>query len=337
MNLVTGATGLLGSYLTKLLLQKGEAVRAIRRKSSDLSLLGEYAQQVQWVEADLLDIIALEEAMNGIERVYHCAAHISFMPSEVDMMMKINVEGTANVMNAALVSGVKKMLHVSSVAAFGLPAQGKVIDEQYTDPNINSCFWYYKSKHYGEREAWRAHAEGLPLVVANPGTIIGAGWWDDEPNSLFREIDNGLKFYTNAQNGFIDVRDAALCLYQLMNSSIDGERFLLVAENRSFKEIMWLIADALHVKRPGIEAGTWLREVAWRAEAIKSFFTGSRPLITKESAGIASIPFTYNNAKIKKALGIPFRSMEESIADTAKAYLESKQQGKDYGTFQQPF
>ena len=131
MNLITGATGFLGSYLAKLLLNKGEKVRAIKRKTSDLSLLGNFASQIEWIEGDVLDIPSLEQAMKNVTQVYHCAASISFIPREIDHMMKVNVEGTANVVNAALHSGVKKFLHVSSVAAFGLPVNGKIIDEKY--------------------------------------------------------------------------------------------------------------------------------------------------------------------------------------------------------------
>ena len=165
MNLITGATGLLGSYLAKLLLTKGEKVRAIKRKTSDVSLLGEFSEQIEWIEGDVLDIPSLEEAMVGVTKVYHCAALISFIPREVEQMMKVNVEGTANIMNCALASDVKKLVHVSSVAAFGLPVKGKMIDENFSDPNINKAFWYYRSKQYSEREAWRANEEGLNVLL----------------------------------------------------------------------------------------------------------------------------------------------------------------------------
>lgn len=333
MNLITGATGLVGSYLAKLLLQKGESVRAIKRASSDVSLLGKYAAEIDWVETDLLDVSGLEQAMKGVKKVYHCAAVISFLPSEVEYMNKVNIEGTANVMNAALLEGVEKLIYVSSVAAFGLADKGKVIDEKYTDPNINKCFQYFRSKHYAEREAWRANAEGLNVVVACPGTIIGAGWWTDEPNSLFREIYNGLSFYTNSTNGFVDVRDVVTCLYQLMESNIVDEKFIITSENLSFKNVMWTIADALKVKRPSVEATGILRSVAWRAEFLKSLLSKKRPLITAESAALAAIDFTYSNQKIKDALGYEFKPLNATIAETAEVFLRSAEQKKDWGVF----
>ena len=334
MNLITGATGLVGSYLARLLLDKGEKVRAIKRATSDVSLLGSYAAQIEWVEGDVLDITSLEDAMEGVTHVYHCAAVISFIPKEVDHMMRVNIDGSANVINAALYSGVQKLVYVSSVAAFGMPAAvGKAIDEKHSDPNINKSFWYFRSKQYGEREAWRGQEEGLNVVVVCPGTILGAGWWDSEPNSLFPEIYNGLKFYTTSRNGFVDVRDVVACIYRLMKSDISGEKFLVTAENLSFREVIWYIADALKVKRPGIEAGKLLRSAAWRIEAVKALVTGGRPLITQESAALAAIDFTYNNDKVVKQLNYTFRPIQQTIEETAAVFLQSQQEGKGYGVF----
>lgn len=334
MNLITGATGLLGSYLAKLLLSKGEKVRAIRRTTSDISLLGECAQYIDWVEGDVLDISSLEEAMCDVIKVYHCAAVVTFIPSEINYMMKVNIEGTANVMNVALVNRVSKLIHVSSIAAFGVPRNDKVIDETFSDPNINKSFWYYRSKQYSEREAWRANEEGLHVVIVCPSTIIGAGWWDAEPNSLFQEIYTGLKFYTASTNGFVDVRDVASCIYQLMQSNISGEKYILNSENLSFRDVIWQIADEMKVKRPSIEAGNFLLGMAWRTEEIKSFITKQRPLITKESAELASINFTYTNEKIKRTLNYSFKSMKETITETANVFLKSKRERQEFGIFE---
>ncbi len=331
MVLITGATGLLGSYLARLLLSKGEQVRAIKRSTSDTSLLGAWEEKIEWVEADVLDIPALQDAMTGVTQLYHCAAVISHIASEADYMMKINVEGTANVMNVALSAGVSKVVHVSSIAALGIAPKAKVIDENYSDPNINKCFWYYKSKHYGEREVWRAQAEGLPVVVVNPSTILGAGFWNTLPNSLFSEVYRGLKFYNDSLNGFVDVRDVARCMHALMNSPIVNERFIVSAENLSFREVLWMMADALHVKRPGIKAGHLLLQIAWIMEAVKGLVTGTKPTITKESIAIASVPFRYSNQKICEALPYRFYPVKKTIEDTAAAFLESEKKGLNFG------
>lgn len=329
MNLVTGATGLLGSHLTKLLLSKGEKVRALKRSTSSLKLLGRAADSIEWIEGDILDIEMLQHAMQGVHTVYHCAAVISFLPSEVDYMMATNVTGTANVMNAALTSGIKKMVHVSSVASMGFAVEGKVIDEKYSDPNINKAPMYYRSKQYAEREAWRAQAEGLNVVVACPSTIIGPGNWGQEPNTLFPEIHKGLLFYTEAQNGFVDVNDAANCIYLLGKGDYNGEKFIISSENQSFKNLMWQIADELKVKRPGIRVNGFLLGLIWRFEALRYGFARllglkrARPLLTRETAKLGRTLFTFSNAKVLNVPGVSFRPLAQSIRETAAAYLKS--------------
>ncbi|MFN8287349.1 MAG: NAD-dependent epimerase/dehydratase family protein [Chitinophagales bacterium] len=329
MNFVTGATGLLGSHLVRLLLGKGEKVRALRRSTSSLQMLEDVKDRVEWVEGDILDISCLLDAFKDVHTVYHCAAVISFLPEEVEYMLKINVEGTANVMNAALSCGIKKMVYVSSTAALGLAKPGTVIDEKYSDPNINKAPWYYRSKQYGEREAWRANAEGLDVVVACPSAIIGTGSWNQEPGSLFRDIYKGLTFYTTATNGFIDVDDVSACLYFLAKGNFNGEKFILSAENLSFRDLMAMIADSLNVKRPALKANGFLMGLAWRAEVLR-YGIGkllgvkpARPIVTKESAWMGSTDFCYTNEKIKDAMGITFKPIQNSVKQTAGAYLKS--------------
>jgi nucleoside-diphosphate-sugar epimerase len=209
-----------------------------------------------------------------------------------------------------------------------------MVDETSSDPNINKSFWYFKSKQYGEREAWRAREEGLDVIIVCPSTILGAGWWDDEPNSLFREVYNGLKFYTSATNGFVDVRDVASCMHLLMYSDVTGEKFILSSENVSFREVIWQMADEMKVKRPSIEPGKDLLEIAWRAETIKSLVTKKRPLITKESAKLANLNFSYSNEKTVRTLNYNFKPVKETIAETANIYIESIKAKKEFGVFE---
>ncbi len=333
MILVTGANGLLGSYLVKMLLQKGEKVRGLKRKNSDLSLLGDYASKVEWVEGDVTDIFSIEEAMVGIQKVYHCAAMISFVPEDIDQMMLVNVEGTANVVNAALDAGVEKLLHVSSVAAFGRPKPEKIIDEQIEIKDSKDNFHYYRSKFYGEREVWRAHAEGLNVVIINPSTILGGGFWQLPPNHIFKQIQEGLPFYTEGVNGFVDVRDVAEVALKLMESTISGEKFIVSAGNLSFKELMTSIADALGVSRPKYKAGKLLGGIAWRAEWLKAFFTKQKPMITRETVEMAQNDFYYSNEKIINALSYSFRPIPVIVKDTAALLQKSKQEKKPFGVY----
>lgn len=331
MILITGANGLVGSYLVRKLIDRGERVRAIKRPDSRLTLLEGYAAKVEWADGDVTDIFSLEEAMQGVSQLYHCAAMISMRPTDQEKMMHINAEGTANVVNAALGSGIKKMLYVSSVAAFGRPDfKGRLIDENLDIRDSKDNFSYYKSKLYAEREVWRGIAEGLNAVIINPSTILGGGFWSVQPNSLFDAVYKGMPFFANGSNGFVDVRDVVSAAVQLMETDITAEKFILSAGNMSFKDLMNHAADALHVRRPFLNTGRLLGAFAWRASALANLFSTAVPVATRDSIAIAGIDFRYSNEKIKKAIGFNFRPLEQSIAEVGNAYLRSKSENIDY-------
>lgn len=331
MVFVTGATGFLGSYLVKNLLKKGQPVRALKRKNSGFKLLGDYANQVEWVEGDVLDIPSLESALIGVDKIYNCAS--AMLSSKSAQAIAVNAEGAANVFNVALDKGVRKVVHVSSTTALGLPLHNQVIDENYYTPADKLKFNYFKSKRQGELEAWRAQAEGLEVVIVNPGGLFGAGFWNSEPLNCITSVYEGLNFYTTGANAFMDVRDAAEAMVYLMDSDINGERFILISENMSIRNLLNLIADELQMKRPQYEVTGLMSELAWRFEAMKSFVLNKPPRFSKENLEVARIAFSYSNAKVLKATGLNFRSVQRSIKETIPVFLESKKAGLAYGVF----
>ena len=333
MILVTGATGFLGSYLAKDLVRKGEKVRAIKRENSRFDLLGDYASEIEWVEADLLDVTALETALDGVEKIYHCAGVFSPTHSQRENAMLTNAEGTANLFNIALDKKVKKVLHVSSTIALGLPLNGATIDENYYSPADKLRFDYFKGKRYAELEAWRAQAEGLDVVIVNPGGLIGAGYWSHQPLNTFPIVQNGLKFYTEGSNGFLDVRDASQIMIQLMEGDTNGERYILVAENVLLKDLLDMIADALKVERPKYKVSRLLSALAWRYEYLRSLVMNKTPEFTADDMRIARILFNYSNAKVIQATDYKFRPLSQTITETAKVFMDSKSAGKDFGVF----
>jgi nucleoside-diphosphate-sugar epimerase len=163
--LVTGATGFLGSYILRLLLKKGYKVRAIRRSSSPMAMLQDIADKVEWVEGDVTDLPFLEEATKDIDYVYHAAAAVSFNSKDKEKMMLVNGIGTENIVNVCLDNGVKKLLHVSSIAALGRKENVTEIDEnaQWENSPLNSD--YAISKFKAECEVWRGIQEGLNAVI----------------------------------------------------------------------------------------------------------------------------------------------------------------------------
>jgi dihydroflavonol-4-reductase len=325
--LVTGGTGFLGSYLIRLLLQKGYKVRALRRASSAMDLVQEVAGQVEWAEADVTDIVALEDAFQGVTHVMHCAAISSFHPRDAERLKRTNVNGTANVVNLALDFGIQKLIHVSSIAAFGRSKERPRLDEtsKWIQSPDNSR--YAISKYLSEQEVWRAHTEGLPVAIINPAVILGSGFWDAGSPRFFSQIDQGLKFWPIGRSGFVDVRDVAQFMLLLLESDITGQRYILNAENKSFQELFKLIASALDVKPPSIKVTPLLAEVAWRVEWLKEKLLGAEPVVTKESARSSVSGFYYENQKSLMVPGFQYRPLEQTIRETAAQFLEAKREG----------
>ena len=314
MILVTGGAGLLGKELITQLLNEGKQVRAIYNKTALKDFQNENLQQLQ---CDILDVVGLEEVMTGIEQVYHCAAIITFNPKRRQEMFRINIEGTANVVNAALDAGVKKMVHVSSVAALGRIREDKPVNEtmNWTEETSNSS--YGQSKYLAEMQVWRGIGEGLNAVMVNPVIILGPGDWNSGSSQIFKNVYNEFPWYTDGITGFVDVRDVVTAMIELMNSNITAERFIISAENRSYGDVINLIAKAFGKKPPHKKVTASLAKIIWRFEALKSYFTGQDPLVTRETAATAMAKVNFDNSKLTRFLPhFTYRKIEDSIADT---------------------
>lgn len=311
MILVTGGTGLLGTSLIKQLIAGGESVRALYR-SSIPRFPG--SEQVDWVKGDILDIIRLDEAMQGIELVYHCAAVVSFHPSRKADMHRVNVQGTAHVVNTCLDAGVKKLLFVSSVAALGRIREHEPIHEgmNWTPESSNSE--YGKTKYLAETEVWRGMAEGLSVAIVNPVIILGAGNWNTGSSKIFHSAYHEFPWYTEGSSGFVDVEDVARAMILLMKSDLTGRRFILSAENRNYREIFNLMAHYFHKRPPHRKVSKWMSELVWRWEAVKARFTGADPLLTRETAATARAKVEFDNSSFLRAFpDFQYTPLEQSI------------------------
>ena len=321
----------MGSHLLLSLAKSGKAVRALKRRSGSPELVHSLFRgqesllhRVEWVDSDVTDFFSLEDAMKGVSEVFHCAALVSFHPSDYRRMMKINAGGTANMINAALASGVKKFCHVSSTAAMGRSEEDNVVTEKtvWSTSKHNSA--YSISKHCAEREVWRGIEEGLHAFIVNPSIILGPGDWHTGSTALFGEVWKGLRFYPTGASGFVDVRDVVSCMTRLMDSDSRAERYILSAENISYREVINGIAHGFGKPEPVIRVGNFLSELGWRAEAARNLFSKTKPLITKETALNGQLTWLYSNEKIKKELGFEFIPVRRSIEDTCRVFLDEK-------------
>jgi nucleoside-diphosphate-sugar epimerase len=322
MIFVTGATGLVGSQLIQKLLKQGKQVRALyRNRIPEIP----FAKKIQWIKGDILDIIALEEATQNVEEVYHCAAIVSFNPRFVDQMFKTNVEGTANVVNACLAARVKKLCHVSSVAALGRIRKNEVVNENMNWSEETSNSQYGKSKHFAEVEVWRGISEGLEAVIVNPVIVLGAGDWDKGSSGIFKSAYNEFPWFTEGVTGFVDVIDVVEAMVQLMEQSISGQRFILSEGDHTYKEVFTLVAQGFGKKPPHKKVTPFIASIVWRVEALKAMFTGTNPLLTKETAETAQAVVHFDNTKLFKYLPtFRYTPLNETIKRVCLAFAASR-------------
>ena len=323
---VTGGTGFVGSYLLRYLVQQGyQNIKAVKRANSSMALVESIKDKIQWVEGDILDVPFLEQAMEGINQVYHCAAVVSFEPKAAEKMKEVNIEGTANMVNLALHHQVAKMVYISSVAALGTSKPKEWQDEQTKWKEDKNNSNYSKSKYRAEMEVWRGIMEGLNAAIICPSLILGSGFWNSGTGNIFRLYGNGFPFYAAGIGGLVDVRDVAKAAIQLMESDIQEERFVVSGENLSYKDLFTQIAIAAGVKAPAYPVNSLLTGIGWRLEWLKSSLTRIPPTITKESARSAANQTYYSNQKSIDVLNFEYTPISQTIQETVKQFKEAQQ------------
>ncbi|HEY4062495.1 MAG TPA: NAD-dependent epimerase/dehydratase family protein [Puia sp.] len=323
MVLVTGGTGFLGAYIIKELVEKGYPVRAIRRGDTiPFFIPPSIGAKVEWIQGDILDLIGLEDALEGVDAVIHAAAKVSFAGKDRRELFHTNIEGTANMVNLSLMKGIRRFVHVSSVGALGRTANGEQVTEEkkWADSKLNTS--YSISKFHGEMEVWRGIGEGLPAVIVNPSTLLGYGDWNASSCAIFRNVYNEFPWYTDGVNGFVDVADAARATVALLAGDITGQRYILNGENWSFHRLFDQIASEFGKRSPTREATPFLAGMAWRMEKIKTLFSGRPSLLTRESSRIAQSKTFFDNSRILQQLpGFAFTPLPETIRAACGAYL----------------
>lgn len=329
---VTGGTGFLGSYLLRTLVARmpDADILALKRPHSSLDLVGEEAEKIQWIEGDILDYFLLEDIMAEVSEVYHCAATVSFDPRGRAHMREVNVEGTENLVNAALHHQHLRLVHVSSVAAIGRRKEIGLISEQTKWESNRKNSQYAITKYQGEMEVWRGITEGLDAAIVNPSIILGSGYWDRGTGKIIRNAWNAFPFYPVGGSGFVDVRDVADFMIRLMDSGIRGQRYVLNSENMAYGTLFSELARLLDKPAPRIKVNGWIKEIAWRAEWLRTRITGGTPFITKETANNSMETWKFD---AKKSLGMPgfaYRPLSVTLEETCQQFRESMALGQNF-------
>jgi dihydroflavonol-4-reductase len=310
---VTGANGLLGSFIIRKLIQEQRSFVAIKRAGSDTTLLQDVAEKIQWRTADVLNPSMLTDALEGCTHVIHSAAIVSFNPHRANEVLEINAVGTRNVVNVCLQQNIKRFVHISSVAALGRQKEQTLIqeDNKWVDNPMNSV--YANSKYKAELEVFRGQEEGLNTVILNPSIILAPADWNRSSAKLFKYAWNHRPFYIDASLNYVDVRDVALCAYRLLESNFEAQRFIANAGNISFKNFFEKTANQFDVKPPSIRLSKNIVKGVARVERVRTWFTRSEPLITRETAQMVGSQFLYDNKKIKKNLKFEFQTLDNTL------------------------
>jgi dihydroflavonol-4-reductase len=331
MILVTGATGLVGGHLLYRFRESGNNIIAIYRTWDTLDKTreifesyekgaGALVDQFQWKQADILEVPSLETAMKGVTQVYHCAAAID--GKDFEGLKNVNMRGTENTINVALAAGVVKFCHVSSIAALGDAVGDKAVSEKdYFNLDGNNTN-YAITKFGAEMEAWRATQERMEVVIVNPGIVVGEGSWSAGSGKFFSKTAAGNYFYTAGASGFVDVRDVTRAMQELMESDINGERFILVGENLSYKTVLDHIAHSLDVKKPAIRLGAFVLYFISAILKLPDIFGFQRRLSRATVHSMVSRT-AYNNEKIKKSIHFTFSPILDTI-DRVAAFYRTK-------------
>lgn len=336
MVLVTGGTGLVGSHLLLKLMEQGIKVRAIHRPESDLSkvekIFSYYSDSastlfvgIEWMVADINNIPDLEKAFEGVHHVYHCAALISFDPDDYEQLHKINVEGTANIVNLCSAHKIKKLCYVSSIAAIGRSngEQMATEDNEWSHPQPSV---YSITKTAAELEVWRGSQENVPVVVINPGVILGPGFWETGSGTLFKRAKKSPKYFPPGGTGFVAIADVVEIMTTLMASDIQNERFIVISENLTYREILRKLTMAMDIDPPNKQIPFWALEILWRIDWLWCLLTNIKRHLTSASVYSLKNREIFSNAKLIERLDYNFKPLEDIIVFSTKIFIEENPQ-----------
>jgi nucleoside-diphosphate-sugar epimerase len=337
MILVTGGTGLVGSHLIYQLTLENNVIRATHRADSDIERVkllfkfyskdyNQLFKKIEWIEADLNNLSQLQDAFKDISFVYHCAACISFDPSRYETLRRVNIRGTANIVNLCIKNKIKKLCHVSSVATLGYNI--KEIDENdYWDGNKHKSA-YAISKYGAEMEVWRGVQEGVKSVIINPGVIIGPGFSKSAFGTIIKMVTNKKRFHTCGKTGYVDVRDISNIMIRLMNSKIENERYILVNKNLSYKKVIDMVSSNLGLKNKSTFVSKSKLKIALVFDLVSSKFFNKERKLSKALCKTLTRNFNYSSKKIKKNLNFEFTSILETFEKSCQFYSQEKSSWK---------
>ncbi|MGO9380178.1 MAG: hopanoid-associated sugar epimerase [Dissulfurispiraceae bacterium] len=311
--LITGATGFIGSHVARLLREKGLEVIALVREENSASVLKSI--DVQTINGDVRDYDSIERAVKGCSQIYHLAADYRLWVPDPEVMYDINVQGTKNIMMAALESGVEKVIYTSTVGVFVASPNGEPSNEESLAQLGDMTGHYKRSKFIAEREVRRFIAKGVPVVIVNPSTPIGT--MDRKPTPTGRMIvdflEDRIPAYLNTGLNFVDVEDVALGHWLASLHGKTGERYILGNRNMSLRDFFQLLASITRRRPPAVRLPYLpVLAAAYINEAF-SKVTRRHPRIPLTGVRMARGYMYYDCTKAIRELHLPQSPVEKAV------------------------
>jgi dihydroflavonol-4-reductase len=324
MNLVTGATGHIGNVLVRHLLSRGEQVRAMLMPGEDPSPLD--GLEVEQVEADVLDYQSLLGALREVDVVYHLAGIISILPGRNHLVDAVNVIGTRNVLQAARLSRVNRLVYTSSIHALTRMPHGITIDESVPFDPKHAISAYDHSKAQASLEVLKAVQAGLDAVIACPTGVIGPyDYRGSEMGQLILDcVNRKPMFYVDGAYDFVDVRDVAQGLALVAERGQTGESYILSGERLSVIGMIKTVQDIIGKQLLTMKIPMRLARFAARFTPLYYQIARVKPRFTSYSLDTIISNSVISHAKARRELGYTPRPLRESLADTVGWFLQQR-------------
>ncbi|MBI2903115.1 MAG: NAD-dependent epimerase/dehydratase family protein [Candidatus Methylomirabilis oxyfera] len=327
-SLVTGGTGFVGAAVVRALLAEGQAVRALVRRAGDPRNLD--GLDVEMTYGDLHDKESLRRALKGCRRLYHVAAHYSLWEADPRVFYRVNVDGTRNLLEAALDEGIERAVYTSTVGALGHRDDGQPADEE-TPVCLDRMIGHYKrSKFLGEEVARQAANRGLPVVIVNPSTPVGPRDIKPTPTGqiIVDFLNRRMPAYIDTGLNLIDVDDVARGHLLAADRGRVGERYILGHRNLSLREIFALLGQITKIPPPTIRLPYHLiLPLAHANQWLSNRITRKPPRIPLEGVKMARHHMFFTASKAVQELGLPQSPIDQALEGavrwfTGNGYVE---------------
>ncbi len=327
---VLGGTGILGAHLVHSLLGNGNQLRLLyrdeKRKEKLIDFIrthqkGEFLTEIEWFQGDLRNYEDIDLLLENSQQVYHCANKVSFDERDRKELLETNHLGTQNVVNIALKKKVEKFAFVSSIATLQADENESIINEESHWELSDTHSSYDTSKYLAELEVWRAAAEGLPMVIIQPGVILSAYDFQNSSGTIIPLYDRWFAFVFKGSIPFVDAQDVAERLVFLMNSSEVNQRFIAVGESIPYTQFVPLLRRIFH-RNKGIYVSNTILSIVYGLYTLISFFLPFLPKYNRSIWKALGTDLRYDTSKIDKIYTKPFRSFPIQMTEYAKKYKE---------------